>query len=287
MTVAELRAMGLSMLTTHPDAQRDIDQLISHALGQDIAWVLAHPEFKLDEEHTTKLKSLLQRRADHEPLAYIVGIQPFYGRDFLVTPDVLIPRPESELIIDQLKTDVPADAKARIVDVGTGSGALAIIAALERPHAQVTAVDISEAALRIAKQNAAALKASNVTFVQGYLLEPISDQNSVDAIMANLPYLPAEEIEQSPTSKELSYEPQMALLADDEGLALIKTCTRQAAHILKNGGKLYLEMLPGQIPMFLGWLLAERLPFSSNILTDLSGQNRIVVLTSVWDNGKV
>ncbi len=280
MHIEDLRRLGLSLLTSHEQAQRDTDHIIGHVLGQDIAWVMSHVEHPVNAEDASRITSLLGRRGQHEPLAYLLGSQPFYGRNFTVTPDVLIPRPESELIIDRMKTDFARKPLRRVADVGTGSGALAITAALEFPDAQVTAIDTSSAALEVAQDNARRLQASNIRFLHGSLLYPLTDgAQDLDAIMANLPYLPEEEITESPTSKELSYEPQEALLADDGGLALIKACAVQAAHKLVAGGNLYLEMLPGQIPLFLAWLMVQGLPYGSSVVQDLAGYNRIVVLT--------
>lgn len=259
---------------------RDADQLMAFALTQDTAWLLAHGQDPLSDTQATTIRSLFSRRAKHEPLAYIIGSQPFYGRIFRVTTDVLIPRPESELIIDQIKADFVAHAQPLIVDVGTGSGCLAITTALELPHSQVIALDISDKAIAIAKVNAQTLGANNVRFVQGDLLQPLANPSRLaDAIIANLPYLPQEEIDASPTTNELAFEPQLALLAQDQGLALIKTCTQQAVGILACGGKIYLEMLPQQIPVFSVWLMMTGLPFQQVLLQDLTGQNRIVVLT--------
>lgn len=259
---------------------RDADQLMAFALGKDAGWLLAHGQDSLTDEQVTNIRGLFSRRAKQEPLAYLVGSQPFYGRSFSVTSDVLIPRPESELIIDQIKKDLSSHSAPMIVDVGTGSGCLAITASLELPHACVIAIDVSASALVIAKQNAQTLGAKAVEFMQGDLLTPIMDQtNSIHAIIANLPYLPQEEIDASPTAGELAYEPQLALVAQDDGLALIKTCTQQATELLVCGGKLYLEMLPQQIPSFSVWLMMTGLPYQTELLQDMTGQNRIVVLT--------
>lgn len=279
MRIEDLRRLGLSLLTSHEQAQRDTDHIISHVLDQDIAWVMSHVEHAVNAEDASRITSLLRRRGQHEPLAYLLGSQPFYGRSFTVTPEVLIPRPESELIIDRMKTDFARRPLRRAADVGTGSGALAITAALEFPDAQVTAIDTSSAALEVAQSNARRLQASNIRFLHGSLLHPLADGQDLDAIMANLPYLPEEEIKESPTSKELLYEPQEALLAADGGLALIKACAAQAAHKLVAGGNMYLEMLPGQIPLFLAWLMVQGLPYGSSVVQDLAGYNRIVVLT--------
>lgn len=277
MTIQELRTACSGILQPHPDALRDTDQIIARLFQQDISWVLSHTDAPATEQTAKQALNMVKRRAKHEPLAYILGFQPFYGRDFLVTPDVLIPRPESELIIDRIKEDLASLTNPKIIDVGTGSGCLAISAALALPEATVTAIDVSAKALLIAKENADRLSATNVLFTLGNLLEPV--QGKADAIMANLPYLPQNEIDLSPTANELAYEPQLALLAGDAGLELIKRCTEQSVSILVCGGKLYLEMLPDQIPSFFVWLMTNGLPFASSVLQDLSGLNRIVVLT--------
>jgi release factor glutamine methyltransferase len=257
----------------------DVDLLLSRACRIDQATLLAHGERILLDKEQTRFESWIKRRAEHEPIAYILGNQPFYGRDFFVNKSVLIPRPESELIIDEAKKDLADANHPIIIDVGTGSGCLAITAALEFPSSQVIATDVSADALAVARKNAKQLEAGKIKFYHGNLLEPlVSLTGQVDAIFANLPYLPQNEIDLSPTKNELSYEPPTALLADDGGLALIKTCTQQAAPLLKSGGQLSLEMLPDQIPLFLTWLMLSGLPFSSRIVQDLSGRNRIVVL---------
>ncbi len=262
--------------------RRDVDHIIAHVLERDLSWVMTHGDETVDASAAETISALLSRRANHEPLAYILGFQPFYGRDFIVTPAVLIPRLESELIIDQVKMDLTGTPVPTIIDVGTGSGCLAITASLELPGAVVFGIDVSQQALVVANQNAQILRAPNIKWLTGDLLQPIVEQQiKVDAIMANLPYLPQQEIDLSPTANELAYEPQLALLADDNGLALIKDCTQQAVEVLNDGGKLYLEMLPEQIPNFNVWLMLNGLPFTSTILQDLTGQNRIVVLTKL------
>lgn len=276
MTVGDLRqqARGID--------ERDVNHILAHVLQCDQAWLLAHADEAVSDTHVAAAQALFTRRAKHEPLAYLLGFQPFYERDFAVTNDVLIPRLESELMIDAVKKDLTAIAKPVIIDVGTGSGCLAITAALEIPAASVTAIDISATALAIARKNAERWRASSVSFTEGSLLQPALDkQVRAHAILANLPYLPQEEIDRSPTANELAFEPQQALLTDDQGLALIKMCTNQAARVLKDNGKLYLEMLPDQIPLFLTWLMISGLPFTGAILQDLTGQNRIVVLTKL------
>lgn len=262
------------------EAAQDIDLLLSHSTGHDCSWLLAHGEAELPEEQQRTFLTLIERRRRHEPAAYLVGSQYFYGRRFYVDKNVLIPRPESELIIETLRRDFTGRTNLDIVDVGTGSGCLAISAALEFPGARVTAIDICEAALNVAQKNSQELGAANVSNLQGDLLNPfLVSGKKADAILANLPYLSPSDIAGSPTRDELSFEPSLALLADDDGLALVKACARQAVDVLRHGGKLYLEMMPRQTSSFLAWLSQSQLPYSSQISRDLAGHERLVTLT--------
>lgn len=197
--------------------RRDALVLLEDALGKDRAWVLAHPEHELNVRGPSshKLQENIQRRIAREPLAYIRGKAWFYGRFFAVTPDVMIPRPESEAFITLLQ-DVVRGRTSHIVDVGTGSGCLAITAKLELPEVAVTAVDISPNALSLAKNNANDHKVS-INFVQSDLLDKvILSHNQTDSviIMANLPYVP----EGLVTSPEITHEPSSALFSGKDGL---------------------------------------------------------------------
>lgn len=190
--------------------RRDCLVLLEDTIQKDRAWVVAHPEYVLDQKVIQKLDSLIERRANREPLAYIRGKAWFYGRFFEVNTDVLIPRPESENFIELLKELNPQ----KIIDIGTGSGALAITAKLELPKTQVIATDTSSAALAIAQKNAA-IHGAEIHFLPGSLLEPISDEQLKDSVVvANLPYVPNDMI----TSPEITQEPKEALFSGDDGL---------------------------------------------------------------------
>jgi release factor glutamine methyltransferase len=220
-----------------PTARLDTLVLLADTLKQDKGWSLAHPEHELTDEQSKLLNEQLAKRAKRTPLAYIRGQQEFYGRDFAVNPDVLIPRPETEQIIEQLKALAPK--KGTLLDVGTGSGAIAITAALELPHLTVEACDISPAAMQVAKQNADALKAP-ISFFESDLLQNAS--GTYDMIAANLPYVD-ESWERSP---ETNAEPALALFAADHGLALIHELVNQAPNHLIKDGYLLLEANPRQ-----------------------------------------
>jgi release factor glutamine methyltransferase len=210
----------------------DAELLVAFALQKPREWVIAHSDEPASRH--LRLEELFARRRNHEPLAYITGHKEFYGRDFIVTPDVLIPRPETEAVIDYIK-DRPGK---KIADVGTGNGAITITLALELPHSEITATDISEKALAIAKQNARTIGTSNVKFMNSDLLNNVAGK--FDIIVANLPYVdPTWEI-----SPEAGFEPSLALFADDNGTKLIKKLIDQVPNYLEKNGLLILELDP-------------------------------------------
>lgn len=220
-------------------ARLDAELLLSAVLYKPREYLLAHSDQVLSKTELAQADKWLKRRIKREPIAYILGHKEFYGRDFMVSPSVLIPRPESEALIDILKEIEPET----IVDIGTGSGCLAISAKLEIPESHVIATDISEDALQIAKQNASGLNAE-ITFVVSDLLSGIKTINSDKpvTIVANLPYVDSS----WQTSPETKFEPSVALFAEDDGLKLIKKLILQANKKLRQGDNLLLEADPRQ-----------------------------------------
>ena len=199
----------------------DAELILANSLGKDRVFLHAHPDYELSEAEEAKADSDLARRANHEPLAYILGYKEFYGRKFTVTPDVLIPRPETEAIINLAKELKPQ----KILDVGTGSGCIAITLKLELPESDVFAVDISPKALKIAADLGA-----KIAFAESDLLSGV--QSEYNLIVANLPYVDKKWDWLSP---ELRYEPNLALYAEDAGLYAIKRLVSQVkAHLTKN-----------------------------------------------------
>lgn len=209
----------------------DAELILANSLGKDRVFLHAHPDYELSETEEKTANSDLKRRAAHEPLAYILGHKEFYGRKFTVAPDVLIPRPETEAIINLAKELKPQKA----LDVGTGSGCIAITLKLELPESDVSAVDISPKALAVAEKNAADLGAK-IAFKESDLLSKV--QGEYDLIVANLPYVDKNWNWLSP---ELAYEPDLALYAEDAGLYDIKRLVSQAEAHLTNRGTLILE----------------------------------------------
>jgi release factor glutamine methyltransferase len=185
--------------------------LLEAATGHDRAHILAHPETPLQGLTLQRGDEWLKRRLKREPMAYILGKKEFYGREFTLTPDVLIPRPESEAFIDELHA-ISREAPWKLLDVGTGSGILAITTKLEFPDWQVEACDISEPALAVAQQNAQKFSA-DMRFFESNLLRNVT--KNYDVVLANLPYVPNDVI----TTEEITKEPELALFSGADGLS--------------------------------------------------------------------
>lgn len=214
-------------------ARLDAEIILAHTLRKSRTYLHAHGEDELSDRHAEIANARLDLRLDRVPIAYIIGHKEFYGRNFFVSTATLIPRPESESIIETLNEIKPADG-SRLVDVGTGSGCLGITAKLEHPNLIVDLLDISTHALNIATKNAKNLKA-NVSTMQSDLL--LDYPYLADIIIANLPYVD-KEWEVSP---ETDHEPSLALFAEDNGLRLIKKLIQQSKNKLNYHGYLIIE----------------------------------------------
>jgi release factor glutamine methyltransferase len=241
MTIGEfLRDTTRQFEAAHiPTPRLDAQAIVAHVLSRDRSWLLAHGDELLDAAVHKQLRTMATQRLARQPLAYLTGCKEFYGRQFAVTPDVLIPRPETEQIIEELARLQPRPGD-ELLDIGTGSGAIAVTAALEWPGLIVTATDTSSAALAIARKNATSHDA-HVRFSMSDLLER-TPQKPCRFIVANLPYV-------DPTwdrSPETDAEPALALFAHDNGLALIKKLLAQTPFYLSPGGYLLLEADPRQ-----------------------------------------
>ncbi len=228
-----------------PSARLDAELILSHTLRKPRTWLHGHGDEALDSRANEIANARLDLRLDRVPVAYIIGHKDFYGRSFKVTTATLIPRPESEDLIELLKEALPKnesllnESPLKVVDVGTGSGSLGITAKLEHPELDVTLTDVSKHALTIAAENADNLKAE-VTILQSDLLA--NYPFVADVIIANLPYVDIE-WERSP---ETDHEPASALFAANNGLALIFELIIQSKDKLALGGKLILEADPEQ-----------------------------------------
>ena len=237
LTTAQFRLIESAI----DSARLDAELLLAKALNKPKTWLLAHSDETLSAGQLRLANSLLKKRQQRQPMAYLLGKKEFYGRNFLVTSDVLIPRPETEMLIDQIKQ--LAKPKMHLIDIGTGSGCIGISAKLELPNLTVTACDVSSAALEVAKTNAKNLGAGRVNFVQSDILQFWLDDRSwhPDIIVANLPY-----VDRSwHRSPETNYEPETALFAEDGGTELILRLIEQAS-LLGSDKYLILEADPEQ-----------------------------------------
>jgi release factor glutamine methyltransferase len=212
--------------------------LLGHVLGKPAAWLITHDADVLDEDVLLGFASLVARRAGGEPVAYLAGFREFFGREFEVSPAVLIPRPETELLVDVvLKSGVGAGVTATILDLGTGSGCIAITLALERPQARVAAVDASEAALHIARKNAERLGA-RLRLLQSDWFAALAGER-FDLIVANPPYIAAGDPHLA--AGDLRHEPSTALSSGADGLDDIRRIIAATPAHLAPGGQLWLE----------------------------------------------
>lgn len=225
-------------------AKLDAEIILAHTLQHSRTYLHAHGEELLTPRQAEIADARLHLRLERTPVAYIIGHKEFYGHMFKVTPSTLIPRPESEAIIELLleadrQTPLPLQPRRRLVDVGTGSGCLGISAKLALPELNVTLIDVSRYALKVAEENARTLKA-DVQLIQSNLLAQYPF--TAHYILANLPYVDPE-WERSP---ETNYEPDLALFAEHHGLALINRLIEQTPDHLAHGGHLFIEADPRQ-----------------------------------------
>ena len=221
-----------------PDARYEAEHLLLHVLRRERAWLFAHGDDPLPAPQAAAFQALLQRRAAGEPLAYLVGRRGFWTLDLQVSSATLIPRPETERLVELALARLPDDRPLRIADLGTGSGAIALALASERPLAQVVATDVSEDALQVARANAAANGISNVAFRGGSWLAPLAGER-FDLIASNPPYIA--EGDPHLGQGDLRFEPPTALSSGPDGLEAIREIVAAAPAHLRPGGWLLLE----------------------------------------------
>jgi len=252
VTSQKIRAMvseGESTLAVgpHPErARRDAESLFFYLLKRNgternTAWLAAHGDSPTS--HSDEFRALIQRRLTGEPMQYIIGECEFYGLPFRVTSDVLIPRPETEHLVEKVIELAATFPSPRIVDIGTGSGAIAVALAHHLPNAGLTAIDLTEPVLTIARENAER-NAVTIHFLQGDLLNPVAGER-FDIVVSNPPYVP--EVDRPTLSVEVrDYEPGLALFAGNDGLEIYRRLIPQAFACLASGGFIALEIGYGQ-----------------------------------------
>lgn len=243
-------------------ARRDAETLLAYALGSERTWVLAHPEAELDTADAEVFFEFAGRRDTGEPLQYITGVQEFYGLELQVTPDVLIPRPETEHLVEAvLAWAATQPGTLRIADIGTGSGAIAIALAAHLPSAALIATDISPSALAVARNNAERLGfGKRIRFVQGDLLSGVDAEIAAgmrfDVVASNPPYIPAGDAAEM-QREVVAHEPHTALFAGELGLDVYQRLIPAAQSALRDGGLLAMEIGFGQRhaleQLLIGW----------------------------------
>ncbi|MCB0070744.1 MAG: peptide chain release factor N(5)-glutamine methyltransferase [Caldilineaceae bacterium] len=269
-----LRDAGIS--TANLDAQ----VILAHVLGVERSWLFAHHDYELSELQAEVFADAIARRAMHEPVAYLVGRKEFYGLELLVDRRVLIPRPETELLVDAVIDHVAGreqDDPVRVADIGTGSAAIALAVAHNCPQTQVYAVDISVDALEVARANVARLDTrGQVDVVTGDLLDTLPAP--VDVIVANLPYIKSFDYARlDPTVRH--YEPQLALEAGPDGMDAIRRLLAQAPAHLRPGGVIVLEIAHDQGGLVIA-TAEELLPQAKQVelKLDYAGLERLVMI---------
>lgn len=256
------------------DAARDAETLLLHLLRAPRTLLFTDSARRLTDAEQADYAALIERRLAHEPIQYIVGQQEFYGLNLRVTPAVLIPRPETELLVEAVLQRLSHILPLRIADVGTGSGAIAIAVAANLPQAEVTALDLSPAALEVARANVAAhALEARVRLAESDLLAAVAHDDAFDAILSNPPYVPLSDRETlHPQVRE--YEPALALFAAEDGLAIYRRLIPQAFAALRPGGLLALEIGYGQshavAALLAAWSAVE-------VLDDLQQIPRVVL----------
>jgi len=273
-----LRCAALRLRAAGVDSpEHDAELLLRHVLGWERARLVSEGPASLAAEAEAAFFALVQERAARRPLQHLTGRQWFWRHEFVVTPDVLIPRPETELLVEAALERLRAVERPVVVDVGTGSGCIALSLAAERPDALVHAVDLSAAALAVARENARRLGLEDrVRLLEGDLLLPVAAlAGTVDMVVSNPPYVAASERE-SLAPEVRDHEPAAALFAPGEALSVYRRLVPAARALLRPGGWLALEIGQGTGPAVAGICRAAALDVD-RILDDLAGIPRVVV----------
>lgn len=273
-----LTEAAATLASVSDSALLDTEVLLCQALNQPRSHLRAWPDKQLQPKQLAAFKALLEQRQQGTPIAYITGNREFWSRDFQVSPDVLIPRPDTELLIELSLELIPADEPAKIVDLGTGSGIIAITLASERPQAQISATDFSLAALRIAKFNADKHHINNIEFYQSDWFVNVPE-SKFKLIVSNPPYIAEDDdhLQQG----DVRFEPQSALSAPEQGLADIRIIAEAACNYLEPGGHLLIEHGYNQQQQ-VQTLLKDLHYDKVKTYKDLSGQPRVTY--GLWNH---
>lgn len=267
-TAAYFKSRGI------PSARLDAELLIGHALGLDRVQVYLAFDRPLLEEELEPIRTMVRRRGNREPLAWIVGKREFYGRDFRVGPGVLVPRPDTETLIEALLPLLPAEEELFVADVGSGSGCIGLTLAAERPKLRLYAIDKAEAPLTFTRENVEALGLKErVAVLRGSLLAPVPAARRIDWVVSNPPYIPTADLEGlAPEVRD--QEPRLALDGGHDGLELYRALVVEAAARATRG--VAFEVGYGQAPAVAALVEAAGFP-RVTLHADLGGVQRVVI----------
>jgi len=230
-------ADATARLSGSSDSPRlDAEILLCRAIDMPRSYLFAHPEDVLDEMTLERFEDVIARRISGEPMAYIMGVKEFWSHELAVSPATLVPRPETEFLVDLALREIPRKAEWDVLDLGTGSGAIAVAIASERPMCRITAVDVSEGALTVARENVRKLSLGNVELAHGSWTAPVQGQ-TFNIIVSNPPYVRSDDT----ALLKLQHEPQSALAAGIDGLDAIRVLAADCAALLADDGILLIE----------------------------------------------
>jgi release factor glutamine methyltransferase len=214
----------------------DAELLLARALDVPRSFLIAHADEEIDSAAGERFQAAVDQRADGMPLAYITGEKEFWSMNLVVTPATLVPRPDTEILVDHALRQIPRESSLQVLDLGTGSGAVALAIARERPLCELVATDLSDEALAVARENARRQKVPNIEFICGNWLEPVQDRR-FDMIVSNPPYV----ADDDPHFDGLRHEPRLALAAGREGLDAFRVISAQAVDVLNTPGIILIE----------------------------------------------
>jgi release factor glutamine methyltransferase len=237
-TLAQALKLAISQLNMHHQARLDAEVLLAHVLDKPRVYLHTWPEAELSQDQKLQFLSMIRQRAAGQPVAYLTGQREFWSLNFAVTPDSLIPRPETELLVERTLALLPENETLRIADLGTGSGAIAIALAHERRHWRLYAIDRSLQCVKLAQSNSRRLDVDNLCFVNADWSKALANQ-CFDAIVANPPYI----ADRDPHLRQgdVRFEPASALTSGPQGLDDLRRLTKDAPRVLKPGGWIVLE----------------------------------------------
>lgn len=251
----------------------DAELLLARAIDMPRSYLIAHPEDTLDPAAVDRFFAAIDRRSSGMPLAYIKGEKEFWSMSLLVSPDTLVPRPETEILVGRALMLIPEDEAVAVLDLGTGCGAIALAIASERPGCDITATDISDAALAVARENANRQALPNVEFLRGDWTAPVAGR-MFDLIVSNPPYVPSGDAD----LEDLRHEPRLALASGRDGLDAIRCLSADTRSVIRNGGTLLVEHGDTQLRAVEQILASDGWSDISHV-DDLAGKPRVTIAT--------